>query len=428
MGAALDSNSSPNLPSAQRLWTRRLAKLLLPGASLLVTALLLEAGMRIAGVAPQTATVLSTYFEYDETTGWRGMPAAKSQFTTMNFDVFITHDEHGYRTSEYDLPIDADTNSKTPVAWVLGDSGTWGWGIPDGKTFVDHLNKLSADGTKYRNLGHCGFSSVQQYLLLKKLFAQGTKPKEVVVMFCGNDLSENLDAVDQSPGRAYLEVRGDSAEIRNHPTPRTGWGLAVWLKNNSLVWNHAHFYLRRVSLMNHERKRAIAEAEAKKAAEAQAQVAAETPPASAATATTTPAKQAEVDPLKSVPHDQVVGLRYIYREMRDLCAQHDVKLRIVNEGLPVVPVICRELEIPCLSLAERWKQHAESPRAAEPIAFKTDPHFNEYGHQMLGEAIHSELKRVRGDEAIAAKASPNGQPILKADAAVNFKDPTKTVR
>jgi lysophospholipase L1-like esterase len=428
MDAALESNTSPAAPSAGRRWARKFGKLLLPGASLLVTALLLEAGMRIAGVAPQTATVLSTYFEYDETTGWRGMSEAKSQFTTMNFDVFITHDEHGYRTSGYDLPIEADTNSRQPVAWVLGDSGTWGWGIPDGKTFVDHLNKLSTDGTKYRNLGHCGFSSVQQYLLLKKLFAEGKKPKEVVVMFCGNDLSENLDAVDQSPGRAYLEVRGETAEIRNHPTPRSGWGFAVWLKNNSLVWNHAHFYIRRASLMNYERKRAIADAEAKKAAAAQAQVAATPTPAPSATAATPQAKPVEVDPLKMVPHDQIVGLRYIYREMRDLCAKHDVKLRIVNEGLPVVPVVCRELEIPCLSLAERWKQHAESPRAAEPIAFKTDPHFNEYGHQMLGEAIHSELKRVRGDEQLAAKAGSGGQPILKADAAVNFKDSTKKVR
>jgi len=435
MSAAEESKSLPGTPqpsntSPRRRWVRRLAKFLLPGTSLLVTALLLEAGMRIFGVSPQTATVLSTYFEYDEATGWRGKPAAQSQFTTMNFDVFITHDEHGFRRSSLDLPIEADTNSKEPVAWVVGDSGTWGWGIPDGKTFTDVLNRMAEDGTRYRNLGHCGFSSVQQYLLLKKHFEAGAKPKEVVVMFCGNDVVENLDSADQSPGRAYLEVHGETAEIKNSPTPRSGWGLGIWLKNNSLVCNHAHYYIRRVSLMNYERKHTLALAEAEKTAAEQAQASTATPTtASVAVAAPAPAPApAEVDPLTTLPHDQLVGLRYIYREMRDLCAAHQVRLRIVNEGMPIVPVVCRELEIPCLSLTERLKQHAESPQAGESIAFKSDPHFNELGHQLLGEAIHSELKRVRNSETIAARSPKGGKVLLKADAAIHFEGTPTSVR
>lgn len=418
--AAAESNTSPSsisTPSPRRRWARRIAKFLLPGTSLLIVLLALEVGMRIAGVSPQTATVLSSFFEYDEQTGWRGKPEAHSQFTTMNFDVAVSHDANGFRRSGYELPIETDATSKDPIAWVVGDSGTWGWGVPDGKTYVDLLNRLSDDGTRYRNLGHCGFSSVQQYLLLKSLFEEGKKPKEVVVLFCGNDVSENLDAIDQKPGRAYLDVHGDVAEIKNYPTLKSGWGFLVWMKNNSLAWNHAHFYIRRAQLMRHERNLTAAQVEAKQATERKAAAENSKPATDLATTSHAPVANAPaanvaappIDPLSSLPREQIVGLRFIYREMRDLCSKHDVKLRIVNEGMPVVPVICGELGIDCLSLAARLKQHAESPQAAEPIAFNNDPHFNELGHQLLGEAIHSELKRVRSAETLAAKARADRQ-------------------
>ena len=153
----LKTGLEPNPVVVRRPWNWRsmAAKLSLMCGSLLVTFLLVEAGMRLAGAKPQTATVLSTYFEFNELTGWRGKPNAASQFTTTNFDVFITHDADGYRRCGYDQPIATDAASPHRVVWVLGDSGTWGWGVNDGKTYVDLLNKMSTDGTRYRNLGHC---------------------------------------------------------------------------------------------------------------------------------------------------------------------------------------------------------------------------------------------------------------------------------
>jgi len=119
----------------------------------------------------------------------------------------------------------------------------------------------------------------------------------------------------------------------------------------------------------------------------------------------TDAKQAETKPADAYPfapfsREEMVGLRYCYRMMRDLCAKHDVKLRIVNEGGPHVPSVCDELGITWLNPAEWWNRHA-ALQGSEPTAFKTDPHFNELGHRMIAEAIYSELQRVRGTEATA---------------------------
>lgn len=370
-------------------------------ASLVVTFVTIEVGMRFAGVKPQTATVLSTYFEFDEQTGWRGKPNAASRFTTTNFDVFISHDADGFRRCGYERPIAADVRAEHRVVWVLGDSGTWGWGVDDGRTYVDLLNRMSTDGTRYRNLGHCGFSSLQEFLLLKNLFGRGFAPDEVVVLYCGNDLAENVDGVDQRPPRAYLQVAGDVVEVRNYPTSKAGWGLSTWLKNHSLAWNHAHFYATRLKQrLKDESMRT-------------------TPPTPTAAR---PSQQAETRLfMKSTSSqlsehaspEQLTALRHVYRSMNELCRARGVKLYLVNDGPPVVPAVCEELGIAWFDLSRRWSEYYASPEGSQPWCFPTDPHFNELGHRLIAEGIHGELLRMR-------RATSN------VDAAARPETPAKT--
>jgi hypothetical protein len=202
-------------------------KLLLLAGSLALTFAVLEAGLRCAGFKPQTATVLSTYFQWDAQAGWRGRPNAQCRFTTTNFDVQISHGPNGFRRCGYDGPLAADASSPHRVVWCVGDSMTWGWGVDDGKTFVDCLNRQSADGTRYRNLGHPGFSPIQEYLLLKELFDAGYSPAQVLILFCINDLKDNVDGRDQSPhARTCVALTGSGkSRTPRHParTPRVGW-------------------------------------------------------------------------------------------------------------------------------------------------------------------------------------------------------------
>ena len=368
--------------------------------SLLLTGLAIETTMRVVGVKPQTATVLSTYFEFDAQTGWRGKPHAASRFATTNFDVFISHDADGFRSCGYERPIADDAGAEHRVVWILGDSGTWGWGVDDGRTYVDLLNRMSTDGTRYRNLGHCGFSSLQEYLLLKDLFGRGRKPHEVVVLYCGNDLAENIDGVDQRPPRAYFHVAGDAVELRNHPTHKAGWGLSTWLKNHSLAWNHAHFYATRLKQrMKDEKMRT-------------------TPPTP--TAARGPQQAESRQFMKSTSSqlsehataEQLTALRYVYRQMNELCRAHGVKLYVVNDGPPVVPAVCDEAGIAWFDLSRRWSEYYASPQATEAWCFPTDPHFNELGHRLIAEGMHGELARLRSAASndTAAKPEASAKP------------------
>ncbi|MBL9092373.1 MAG: SGNH/GDSL hydrolase family protein [Planctomycetaceae bacterium] len=378
-----------------------LAKVALLAFSLLFALGSLEAGMRILGVKPHTATVLSTYFQQDAQTGWRGRPNAQCRFTTSNFDVFVTHDASGYRHGRYDAPLAADATAPHPVAWVLGDSGTWGWGVPDGKTYVDLLDASSPDGTRYRNLGHCGFSSVQQWLLLKELFAAGHRPDEVFVLFCANDLGENLDDKDQQPPRPYLAVVDGRAELRNYPTPpAAGLSVLTWLKNNSLVWNHAHYHAMRA-------KGAWRERLAAKSVAAAPAVVGPTQPGPAA-----PAASASSEVRPSFAHvpetPELIALREAYRGMRDLCREHGVRLIVLGHGYTQAELgrACEQLDITLIDGSRRWRRHwASAEAASRRIDFPTDPHNNEYGHQLLAEGFREDLAslQARAGAAVAER-------------------------
>ena len=66
----------------------------------------------------------------------------------------------------------------------------------------------------------------------------------MVILFCQNDLVENLAAEDQDPPRPYVEITDGQARICNYPVRlSTGWNYRAWLKNHSLAYNHLNFYL-----------------------------------------------------------------------------------------------------------------------------------------------------------------------------------------
>ena len=194
-GAAATAPDPAHAPGAARKRKRSpsWAKLLLALATIVVCFGALELGLRVAGARPATATVLSAYLEPNAATGWRSRPNVSMTFEKSGFSVLTSHGPDGFRRSFKPLPAPVADPAASREVWVLGDSFVWGWGVEDGKTFVDLLNDTSGDMV-FRNFGQAGFSSVQQDILLRELLEQqqGRVPGMVLVLFGENDFHENV--------------------------------------------------------------------------------------------------------------------------------------------------------------------------------------------------------------------------------------------
>jgi len=335
-----------------------------------------ELALRVLGVAPQTATALSAYFQYDAETGWRGQPNVAMDFTTTAFTGYTSHGQDGFRTISKS-PQDAST-----VVWCLGDSGTWGWGVNDGETYVDRLNERSDAQTVFRNLGVCGFSTAQQHLLLQDMLNQQKVPPPdlVLVLFCWNDLPENVDWKDQSPARPYYSVKGDEVQLRNYPTPVSVMNWRAWLKRHSLAYNHLNFHLMRAKQALKNRKAT---------------------------------HQNDVPPPRS--EQEWIALKHGYSQIRDLCAQQNIKFvpiflppGLIRQGLDIKPEsqawddelrrqfdqMANGLSLEVLDISDDVLAYFKSKGQDAPrLSFVGDPHFNAIGHQLIADSVGRVLSR-----------------------------------
>jgi hypothetical protein len=314
----------------------------------------LEAGLRIAGAQPKTATVLSSYFEYSPTCGWVGQPGVARRFVTASFDVTVTHDADGLRACGLRHRIAEDADHDGEVVWILGDSFAWGWGVGDEDTVAGVLNRGGKGGRIYRSLGVPGYSSLQQCLALKDRFEAGQRPDRVVVHFVGNDPLENLRIDGQRPPRPFFDIENGEAKLRNYPVPTSSWSFSVWLKQNLLAYNYLHFYLTSA-------KRVLR------------------PGNTRAGERTAPEPTA----------DQLVGLRDAYRRLRDLCAEHEVWCAVATEDplwLAILRPICGALGVPLLDLSGPFRGVVR-----ETYQLRGDHHYNAEGYRLLARAIDGAL-------------------------------------
>lgn len=384
--SAPDSLDAAVRPARRRRAPTWRMKLTVSLGSLLLSLCAVEWGLRLAGVRPRTATVLSTYFAYDRHTGWTGRPSAAGRFATTEFDVFVSHDLSGWRRPD-PVPAPEAARSEVPVTWCLGDSGTWGWGVDDGQTYVDELNRLAAGREVFRNLGVCGYSTIQQLLMLEELLRAGQRPARVIALFCTNDLAENVDGRDQHPPRPYFAHRDGRLALENHPVrPSRGWNFTGWLKTHSRLYNRAHFALARAKLQWNAARRGGGA----------------TVPASDPLSTPMP----HTDFSEPLPPLEREALAACYRGMRDACHAAGVDFWVALETRPQgqVSAICQELEVPVLDLGPGWQAALLAVGVEEPTSFPHDPHYNELGHKLLARTLWEEL----GHAPLANR--PTGSP------------------
>jgi len=224
-------------------------RLLALGLGLVLALGLLEIGLRTTGALPIQRNPLRGFHRPHPLLGWSGVPDYSAKFRQADFDVVIEHDPSGFRRAGHGI---GELESDAVRVAFLGDSFTWGWGVRQGAVFTDRLQDLLGRGVEIRNLGVNAYGTGQERLLLES-DVLGWQPDVVVVMFCWNDLQDNLD--EKKGRRPWFEQVEGELVARNVPVRRdiSGWGKAV--ARRSLA----------ISLLNYQADAAIAKLKARRA-------------------------------------------------------------------------------------------------------------------------------------------------------------------
>lgn len=193
-------------------------------AGIAVALVAVEVGLRVIGAVPEVANPLYSFHDSDPVLGWRGRPDAHLRFRRPQFDVEVALDAHGWR--QPDPPPPADPAARV---LVLGDSFTWGWGVPQGAVYTDHLQR-ALPRTAIANRGVNGFGTGQELLLLQQELAARTYDA-VVLQFFFNDMADNVDG--KSGRRPLFRLDGDRLEPPTGVLQPLQGRLRQWLKDHS---------------------------------------------------------------------------------------------------------------------------------------------------------------------------------------------------
>jgi len=154
---------------------------------------------------------------YDPSLGWRLVPGWSGRHTHYDFNVQYTINPYGFR-GKFNLK-----KNRTGRRYaVVGDSFTFSFGVSDNETFVDILNRQSTSTDTFLNFGVPGFSTDQEFLLIKEQVFYFEPQVIIVVVYLGNDLFDNqrpfpLQADNAKP---YFELASDGLRLKNAPVPR----------------------------------------------------------------------------------------------------------------------------------------------------------------------------------------------------------------
>jgi hypothetical protein len=180
-------------------------------ASCLVTLGGIELGLRLFDPKATTSSDEYVLYIFDPVLGWANRPLLHAQFSRPEFSYPVATNALGM----WDREVADKRGDEFRVA-VLGDSFTWGWGVPYGQRFTEVVEDLDPQ-INALNFGVPGYGPLQYLLKLDQVLA--LKPDYVVVTFClGNDLTDLLVS-DTSPQPYGRLKEGSQLEIIGYPLP-----------------------------------------------------------------------------------------------------------------------------------------------------------------------------------------------------------------
>lgn len=121
--------------------------------------------------------------QFDSTIGFRMFPNLDIRLQDKEYDMGIQTNSLGLRDDEISMV--------NPAILFLGDSFCFGWGVDQGRTCADLVEKFS--GSRCLNFGTSGYGTWQQYLLLENYSANHSISGTTLVflVYPSNDLVEN---------------------------------------------------------------------------------------------------------------------------------------------------------------------------------------------------------------------------------------------
>ncbi|MFH1770955.1 MAG: GDSL-type esterase/lipase family protein [archaeon] len=154
------------------------------------------------------------FYEYDSVLGWKNNPGAEGLFKTPDTLSYVTINSKGLRDKEYDYEKD----SSVKRILFFGDSHVWGYGLNNSDRFSEILEKKLGEDYEVINMGVTGYSTDQEFLLLRD---EGLKynPNVVVLVFYANDLGGGLHNLRSGYYKSTIAKDGEGYVVENMPVP-----------------------------------------------------------------------------------------------------------------------------------------------------------------------------------------------------------------
>jgi lysophospholipase L1-like esterase len=200
--------------------------LLLLAASCAVALLVVEVALRLTtssvpAAPPEQGRGKASRF--DPLLGWANKEGARTRLETPEFSAEVTINSKGLRGRE----VPYERTPGRPRIALLGDSFAWGFGVSDDEVIAVRLEEALGGAVEALNMGTIGFGTDQELLFYRQ---EGRRyaPDVVLLVFCSNDVTNNVSDRDRWYGKPRFVIEGDSLRLTNVPiSSETSWD--AWL-------------------------------------------------------------------------------------------------------------------------------------------------------------------------------------------------------
>lgn len=327
------------------------------GFSVAFVEIVARVAFRVAGIDIQayrnfSFTRFPNIYVPDDRVGYRMKPLTSGPVLTADFSIQYDINEHGFRDVPLAIGTDAGAPAK-PLALFLGDSQTFGEGVPLGRRFSDLLRE-AFPAAAVQNAGVPGYG-LHQMVLYYEQYGKSLRPCAIFLCLIEEDIR-----------RAWrYEANGFE---RREPSPALGRPVDMLYHGG---------YSRRVGAAIH---RALMASHVYAYASVKLRIAV----VSGRMARRDAQLWSRSGPAELVQEEALSGTarRWIGR-LAAAASEQGAVVAVVNLSSAPVPYLsdaCREWGVAYCDVSPRLG-------AATDIRYEFDPHYNAKGHAIIGEEL-----------------------------------------